>query len=221
MAYGQLQIRPKVVADLVPLFKRQLSFCSLKLAERVAAITDTTFNSLYAAVAVSAALDLGVEAFEVVLPRRRWHSEPVLSKTFESSDFIVHSTTHTLHYSPAMAAALASDKRALMAVIPLHILERRIVESDIIQRTKLGAAYLGAAHTVRITSPAGADLALEKMGRPGVASHELADEPGHVDSWGAGFSQSSIVERTADGVLILNTGNLVFHLGLYETENLC
>jgi len=215
MAYGQLRTRSEAMADLIPLFKRQLSFCNLKPAERVAVITDTAFNPLYAAAAVAAALDLGAEAFEVVLPHRRSPSEPVLSKIFESSDLIVYSTTHTLHYSPAMAAALASGKRALMAVIPLHILERRIVEPDIIHRTKLGAAHLGAAHTVRITSPAGTDLTLEKTGRPGVASYGVADEPGHLDFWGAGFFQSSIVEGTADGVLVLNTGDLVFHLGLY------
>ncbi len=58
---------------------------------------------------------------------------------FESADVIVYSTGHTLHYSDAMREALDAGKRALMAVVPLHVLERRIADPEVIARTKEGA----------------------------------------------------------------------------------
>jgi len=56
---------------------------------------------------------------------------------------------------------------------------------------------------------------MSKGSRPGVGSYGVADEVGHLDFWGAGFFQTSLIEGTMEGRLVLDVGDLVFHLGRY------
>jgi 2,5-dihydroxypyridine 5,6-dioxygenase len=162
---------------------------------------------------MSAALELGAESFQVLLPHNRRWSESTLGAVFGAADFIAYSTTHTLHYSSAMLAALDRGARALMTVVPFHILERRVADADVIARTKEGAGYLDRAKVVHIGSGAGTDLSMNVTGRRGVASYGVADEPGHLDFWGAGFFQIAVVEGSMEGRLVLDTGDLIFHFG--------
>jgi 2,5-dihydroxypyridine 5,6-dioxygenase len=213
MAYGQLRIHPTALAELIPVFKHQLVYCRVKEGERLVVVTDSAFHPHYASACMGAALELGAETFQVLLPHRRRWSEPTLRSVFEAADVIVYSTTHTLHYSDAMRDALDKGKRALMAVVPLHVLERRVADPDVIARTKEGATHLDRAETIRISSRAGTDLSMNVAGRRGVASYGVADEPGHLDFWGAGFFQIAVVEGSMEGRLALATGDLVFHFG--------
>jgi 2,5-dihydroxypyridine 5,6-dioxygenase len=213
MAYGELRLHPAALAELIPIFKRQLTHCRLQENERLVAVSDSSFHPFYASACMGAALDLGAETFQVLLPHGRPWSEETLRAAFGPADVIVYSTGHTLHYSNAMREALDAGKRALMAVVPLHVLERRIADPDVIARTKEGAKYLDRAATVQIRSAAGTDLSMSVEGRPGVASYGVADEPGHLDFWGAGFFQIAVVEGTMEGKLVLDTGDLIFHFG--------
>jgi 2,5-dihydroxypyridine 5,6-dioxygenase len=201
------------LAELIPVFKHQLVHCRVKEGERLVVVTDSSFHPYYASACMGAALEMGAQAFQVLLPHRRPWSEATLRCVFEAADVIVYSTTHTLHYSDAMGEALEQGKRALMAVVPPHVLERRIADPDVIARTKEGAARLDRAETIRISSRAGTDLSMNVVGRRGVASYGVADEAGHLDFWGAGFFQIAVVEGSMEGRLVLDTGDLVFHFG--------
>ncbi len=213
MAYGELRLHPTALAELIPVFKHQLTHCRIREGETLVAITDSAFHPFYASACTGAALELGAETFQVLLPHGRPWSESALAAVFRAADIIVYSTTHTLHYSDAMREGLDQGKRALMAVVPLHVLERRVADSDLIARTKEGAARLDCAETIRIESKAGTELSMNVAGRPGVASYGVADEPGHLDFWGAGFFQIAVVEGSMEGRLVLGTGDLVFHFG--------
>jgi len=68
---------------------------------------------------------------------------------------------------------------------------------------------------IRISSDAGTELLMDKTGRSGVANYGAADEPGHLDFWGAGMVETAQLEGTLEGTLVLNTGDIVFHLGRY------
>jgi 2,5-dihydroxypyridine 5,6-dioxygenase len=213
MAYGRLPVHPMALAELIPVFKHQLIHCRLKEGERLVAVTDSAFHPYYASACMGAAMELGAEAFQVLLPHRRPWSEATLRSVFEAADIIVYSTTHTLHYSQAMREALDVGKRALMAVVPLHVLERRVADPEVIRRTKEGAAHLDGAESIRISSRAGTELSMDVTGRRGVASYGVADDSGHLDFWGAGFFQIAVVEGSMEGRLVLDTGDLVFHFG--------
>ena len=112
-----------------------------------------------------------------------------------------------------MREALADGKRALMTVVPPHILERRIADPELTVRTKIRATAFERAQTILIRSSAGTDLSMSISGRPGVASYGVADDPGHLDFWGAGFFQVAVLEGSMEGRLVLDTGDLIFHFG--------
>jgi len=215
MAYGQSRSGPGALVELVEVFEHQLEHCRLQHGERLLIVTDTAFHPHYAAACLGAGLRLGADVAQLTLPHARPWSEELLSASFGAADLIVYSTTHALHYSRAMREALDRGARALMAVTALHVLERRTADPEVIRRTKRGAERLTAARTVRITSDAGSDLVFEKGSRPGVASYGVADEPGHLDFWGAGFFQTAAIEDTAEGRWVLDVGDQIFHFGRY------
>ncbi len=215
MAYGVDYLDPAFLSDVQELFRWQLIHSKLKEGETVLAITDTGFNPYYAAACMGAASQLGAEVVKLVLPHGKNTSESLLDSILSKADLIVYSTVHTLHYSPAMRKALDRGARALMAVVPFHIMQRRIADPELIQRTKWGARRIAGADKITIRSKAGTDLTMLKGNRPGVASYGVADEAGHLDFWGAGFFQTSIIEGTTEGRLVLDVGDLVFHFGHY------
>jgi len=213
MPYGHRRASPAAAVELVPVFKHQLEHSRLESGEMVVVVTDAVFDPNYAAACMGAAQSLDAGAFQVVLPSRQPYDEDVLRSVFERAELIVYATTHTLHYSDAMREALAKGKRALMAVVPPHVMERLVAEPTLIARTKAGAGVFEGAETIRITSPGGTELSMSVVGRPGVASYGVADVPGHLDFWGAGMFQVAIVEGSMKGRLVLDTGDLIFHFG--------
>lgn len=215
MPYGHSRTSPTAPVELVPIFEHQLRHCRLTGGERLVVVTDATFDPSYAAACMGAAMSLGAEAFQVLIPSRKPWSEETLRAVFRPADIIVYATSHGLHYSDAMREALDDGKRALMAVVPPHILERRIADEEVIERTKIGASAFERAQTVQIRSRAGTELSMSVDGRPGVASYGVADEPGHLDFWGAGMFQIAVVEGSMAGRLVLDTGDTIFHLGRY------
>ena len=116
MAYGRLTKDPIAAAELVPLFKHQLSHSAFKPGELCVIVTDTAFNPIYAAACMGAAVDLRAEAYVVTLP----HSHPLPSKSlgeaWKHADLLVYSTTHALHYCEALGRGLARGLRTLMVV---------------------------------------------------------------------------------------------------------
>jgi 2,5-dihydroxypyridine 5,6-dioxygenase len=215
MPYAHLPIGETALVELVPIFRHQLEYCRLEPGERLIAITDGAFHPHYAAACVGAALDLGAEAFQVCLPQRRVPSGEVLRSVFQTSDLIVYSTSHGLHYRREMREALEAGKRALMAVVPPHVLARRTADPEVIARASAGARVFDRAESIQIRSAAGTKLNMSVEGRRGVASYGAADRAGHLDFWGAGMFQVALVEGTLEGTLVLDTGDQVFHFGRY------
>lgn len=215
MANQRSTSNPMISVDLISLFKHQLKACQIRPDELCLIITDTAFNPVVADACFGAAYELGAEAIKLVIP----YAKPIPKKSLRAvmldADLIVYSTTHTLHYSDEMREFLAKGGRAMMAVQPLHALDRLRADEDVIRRAKRGASYLQKADTLRITSPYGTDLTMQCTGRPALATYGVADEPGHLDFWGGGMVQTAQLEGTLEGTLVLNTGDLIFMLARY------
>jgi len=215
MANQRITSNPMISVELISLFKHQLSASNLKPHEMCLIITDTAFNPVVADACFGAADDLGAEAIKLVIP----YGKPIPKKSLRAAmleaDLIVYPTTHTLHYSDEMREFLSKGGRAMMAVQPLHAMDRLRADEAVIRRAKVGAAYLEKGKTIHITSPYGTDLTMEKNGRPALATYGVADEPGHLDFWGGGMVQTAQLEGTMEGTLVLNTGDLIFMLARY------
>lgn len=213
MAYGRSFTSHAFAVELVELFTHQLAACRLQPGETCLCITDTAWNPAYAAACMGAAHALGAEAYQQVFAANRPLPSRTLAEAWRQADLIVYMSTFKLHYRPEIRAALDAGTRVLCVMQPLHVMERLKADPEVRRRTRAGAALLDAARIIRITSPAGTDLVMDKTGRAGLAHYGAADEPGHLDFWGGGMVQAAQLEGTTEGRLVLDVGDCCFQLG--------
>jgi 2,5-dihydroxypyridine 5,6-dioxygenase len=215
MSNRRISMNPSATPEIIGLFKRQLTMSNLKPGELCLVVTDNAFNPIYSDACIGAARDLGAETFKITLPfggslpKKSWGS------AFRDADLIVYSTTHTLHYTSEMRAALEEGARALMVVIPLQAMERLIGDQAVVKRTKAGAYLMKKANKIRITSDAGTDLIMERGDRPTLAHYGLADESGHLDFWGAAMVETAEIEGSLEGTMVLDVGDQMFYMARY------
>jgi 2,5-dihydroxypyridine 5,6-dioxygenase len=213
MPYARTYASHALAVELVELFRHQLAASRLKPGELCLCITDTAWNPAYAAACMGAAHALGADAYQVVFPVNRPLPDKGLAGACRDADLIVYMTSLTLHYRPEIRAALDAGARVLCVMQPLHVMQRLTADPEIRRRTRAGAELLDAARIIRINSDAGTDLVMDKTGRRGLAHYGAADEPGHLDFWGAGMVQAAQLEGTLEGALVLDRGDCCFHLG--------
>jgi 2,5-dihydroxypyridine 5,6-dioxygenase len=215
MAYARTFGGPAFAADLAALFAHQLAASALRPGETCVAITDTAWNPAYAAACTGAATAIGADAVAVSFGWNRPPPAAPLAALCEAADLIVVMTGHTLHYRPEIAAALQRGARVLCAVEEPHVLDRLRFDPTVRARAVRGAARLGGARCIHVTSPAGTDLVMDKTGRRGLANYGAADAPGRLDFWGLGAVQAAQREGSTEGRLVLDVGDCCFHLARF------
>ena len=202
-------------ADLSRLFHHQLEACRLAPGELCVCVTDTAWSPAYGAACHAAAIAMGAEAVIATVAWDRPPAPAVLTSLFAKADLIVYATAHALHYREELGAALDRGARALCAMEPPHVLDRLRADAEVRRRAHAGAALLDAAREIRVTSPAGTDLVMDKTGRAGLPLYGAADAPGRLDFWGLGAVQAAQLEGTTEGRLVLDRGDCVFRLARY------
>ncbi|MBM3450889.1 MAG: hypothetical protein FJX78_07930 [Armatimonadetes bacterium] len=218
MSYGRLASSPALATELVGLFRHQLALCNLQPGEMCAVITDTAYNPVTAAACMGAALEMGAEVAQTIVPwgMAPWGSDVsarALTGAIAHADLIMSLTTHRLHYRSEIRDALDRGARAVITMEPVHVLSRLRGDEAVRSRSKAGAALFGPARRIRVQTAAGTDLVMDKTGRAALANYGFADVPGHMDFWAAGMIQTAQREGTLEGVLVLDAGDVIFHLG--------
>ena len=208
-------MNPSALPEIIGLFKNQLSMSKLKPDELCLVVTDNAFNPIYSDACLGAAQDLGAESYKITLPHIGSLPKKSWGSAFYDADLIVYSTTHTLHYSNEIRKALEHGTRALMVVAPLQAMERLKGDQNVVKRTKAGAAILKKANKIHITSDAGTNLTMERGDRPVLAHYGLADEPGHLDFWGAGMVETAEIEGSLEGTMVMDVGDQMFYMARY------
>lgn len=201
-----------VTSSVVALFRHQLAASRLAARERCLAITDSHWDPSCAPACLDAAHALGASTELVVLEAGQPIDDAVLTSVLDA-DLVVYMTSFTLHYRPEMRAALDRGARVLAAMQPVPVLRRLPFDPEVRRRVTAGAALLDPAREIRITSPAGTDLRMDKTGRRALAHYGAADRPGQLDFWTAGMVQAAQLEGTTEGRLVLDVGDCCFRLG--------
>jgi 2,5-dihydroxypyridine 5,6-dioxygenase len=215
MSHKRIVSNPSILPELIKLFKYQLKMCNLKKEELCLAVTDMAYNPVYADACMGAADDIGAETLKLTLPYNRSIPSKSFGSALKDADLIFYSTTHTLHYTEEIRAALDGGSRVLMAVQPIHTLWRLKADPEVIQRTKRAAKIMRGSQKIRIVSDAGTDLTMIRGNRPVLAHYGVADEPGHSDFWGVGILETAPIEGTVEGTMVLNTGDQMFYMARY------
>ncbi len=218
---------PNATADLVSLFREGLRQSQLRAGETAIVYADTLTNPNYPAAFLAAAKDLGAVTFQVVQPAiavgtasgsARAKPSPLIGEAMRGADLVIDVSTGGMLYSLDQDAILAARTRILRVREPEDCLERRFPSAEVRDRSRRGGERLAAARRIRITSPEGTDLVMEKADRRIHLQYGMADEPGRWDHWPTGMVCTTPVEDTVEGMLVVGRASLIFPFERYVSE---
>ncbi len=180
---------------------------AVKSGESVLVICDEPLRKVGYAL-WEAARELGAEAMILeILPRKSNGEEPpaAVAELMKRVDVLLCPTSRSLTHTDARRAASAAGVRA--ATLP-GITEECMLRTLTADYTKIAelsrkvAAVLSAGKQVRLTSPAGTDIAFSIEGREAHADTGLVHHPGDMSNLPAGEAYLAPVEGTANGVMV-------------------
>jgi 2,5-dihydroxypyridine 5,6-dioxygenase len=141
-----------------------------------------------------------------------------MSRAMQEADFVVDVTTGGLLYSEEQSAILAAGTRILRVREPDDCLLRLLPSEAVKERTVRGRDRLAAARRLRLTSADGTDLTMDKANRPVPIQYGMADEPGRWDHWPTGMVNTTVIEESAEGRLVIGAASLLFPFERYVAE---
>ena len=214
-----------IVGELVPLFKKELEFCKVKQGETVALFTEPRFeHPSYWQAFMGAAEDLGADVFQVTIPAFRKPEIPqAITETLQKANLVIDMTqvpggTSPWLYTDSHNKVLAAGVRTLMVNHPPQVLRRLLPDPAVAGRARRGAEFLEKAKIIRVKSDAGTDLTLSKQGRIAGLQQGYTDEPGRWDHWPSGGVAAAPLEDSADGTLVLDTGDWIVNFDRMVSE---
>lgn len=210
---------PLVGADLTEMFTEYVRLCGIGPGDSVLAFTNTKSNISYVAALLAASRAVGAEFLQLTVPAGNgWMESRAVVEAWKSSTLVVgllaSMDTHWI-YSTAHSEALAAGAKTLMIEEPEDILLRLFPTQELKDRGHAGAELLHAASTIRIASAAGTDLTVSKEGRRGKCQYGISDVPGRWDHWPSAFVSTFPLDTTAQGTLVIDSGDIIIPLQRY------
>ena len=224
----------------VDLVLDMLKLSKVKEGERVALLTGQTFNRRKVKAFTGALGAICVDALRIIsLPKTKnknltTSAGPFTYDTLKNADMVINiydisvAPVHAVLFMPAppplsmysdeFIDILKSGTRWLDIMISEVQMRRLWPSHDVMERAYKGAEILKKADTIRITSKAGTDLTMSKMGRKGVCEVGVSDVPGRWDAFGFGAVLCAPLENSANGTLVLDVGDYIVGIGRDVTE---
>ncbi|SQI39479.1 Uncharacterised protein [Serratia plymuthica] len=222
-------------SQLVQLFEQVLRLSKVDASQSVAILKSHYSDARTVRAATDAALRLGAKVYAVELPSfnhpramgndmtaycgdTALTGNPAAQRALEAADLIVD--TMMLLHSPEQEQILKTGTRILLAVEPPEVLARMLPNSEDKARVLAAAAVLEQAKLMRVTSVAGSDFRAPLGQYPTVTEYGYADEPGRWDHWPSGFLFTWPNEEQAEGVLVLDVGDILLPFKSYARERI-
>lgn len=204
--------------DLINLFKDELHLCNVRKDETVLIFTDPKFKyPLYGGAALSASKLLGAQAYILATPSDTELSSEFVLNSWKQADMVIGITSIPWLYTDAHNEALAQGTRTLLIEEPIENLRRLFPCEDVTKRTYAGARRIACAREIRVTDDSGSDFVMLKEGRKGHAQVGVADKPGRWDHWPSGLVACAPLEDSAEGVYVINPGDILLHFKRHAT----
>lgn len=212
---------------LTELFVSQYRLCKLQPGEIVGVICEFGKKEEYVAGAVAAARQVGASPLvlmasslsnPILPPYAASNPEvPALLAGAGECDLIIDVTVGGLIHSDVRTRITGAGKRMLFVHEPADVLQRLMGDDTVRSRVEAAAGVLQAGERMRITSAAGTDLEVDISGPnlPITRQWGFVDEPGRWDHWPSGFVACFPNDRTAQGVIVLNVGDVLLPWGRY------
>jgi 2,5-dihydroxypyridine 5,6-dioxygenase len=220
-------------ADLVQLFRREFELCQVLPDENVVILADARSPQDYTRASMAALSEIGAGVVQLSLPNL-----PITAFTPDESadglaafgklrlpiemmraaDMVVDLTRAGLLYTGALKALREGSTRVLSIRAGEPTLRRLFPTEEVVRRARVGAKALDEASRIRLVSEAGTDLVMDKTGRPAMPQYGLAEAPGRWDNWGTGGVLAPALEDSAEGVLVIDEGDIALPLRRYTAQ---
>jgi 2,5-dihydroxypyridine 5,6-dioxygenase len=210
----------KMAKSLTELFYDQYRLCKLTSAQKVAVIAEFGRKAEYVDAAVAAARRHGAAVLVVsasslsqpTLPPYVVDGRelPALLAAAGECDLIIDVTVGGLIHSDVRTRITGNGKRMLFVAEPADVLERLMGTERLRELVESGAALLRAGRQLRVTSDAGTDLSADISGEdlPITCQWGFVDEAGRWDHWPSGFIACFPRDRTTQGTIVLQPGDV-------------
>jgi len=126
----------------------------------------------------------------------------------------------TLLFSPEQQQILSNGTKILLAVEPPEILVRTVPTLEDKARVEAAAEKIRQAKEMSVVSAAGTDIRLPIGEFPAVLEYGFVDEPGRWDHWPSGFVLTWPNELQANGVIVIDEGDILLPQKRYSTSKI-
>tara|TARA_B100001123_G_scaffold440892_1_gene580953 strand:- start:125 stop:1171 length:1047 start_codon:yes stop_codon:yes gene_type:complete len=218
----------RIEGKWIDMFSSVFELCKLEPGDTAAIVSETQSRELNVHLAELGLQQLGVKAFHVKLVTPRQDSpvpvrstgasnsvqglEPVVA-ALGASTIVVDCTVEGLLHAPELPKILKAGARLLM-VSNEHpdVLERLIPDPALTPKVKTGIRLLSDASEMIVTSEAGTELKINVTNTRGAGVWGYCERPGHVAHWPGGLVLCFPKEKTVNGRLVMDAGdvNLTF-----------
>src|SRR4051794_23200440 len=220
-------------ADLAHLFRRELELCRVLPDENVVIFTDPRSPQDYARASMAALSEIGAGVVQLSLPNlsitaftpdesaadlAAFGKLRLPIEMMQAADMVVDLTRTGLLYTGALKALREASTRVLSIRAGEPALPRLFPSEEVVRRAQAGANALEEASRIRLVSEAGTDLVMNKHGRPAMAQYGLAEAPGRWDNWGTGGVLAPALEDSAEGMLVIDEGDIALPLRRYTAQ---
>ena len=211
-------------SELVKLYGAVLDLCKLKKGEVLAVLTEGGDRAADVDAYLTAAEARGAHAMQVNLRRRpplpgvkvkqtsltgNGPAVEILKQTDIVIDFV------GLLWSAEQKQLQEAGTRILMSRESPDVIRRMFPTEALRKRVEAGEKMLKAAREMRITSPAGTDIRYKLGQYPVITQYGFTDQPGRWDNLPGGFLYTGGTDGEIDGVVVLNTGDMIFPFKRY------
>lgn len=209
---------PKTLEEL---FVDQFKLCGVTPDETVAVISEVGKKQRYVDAAIAASRQLGAGVLVLtasslsapLLPPYEGDGRevPALLAAAAECDFVVDVTEEGLIHSDVRTRITGNGKRMLFIAEPENVLERLMGTQDLRAVVEAGGAKLKAGSTLHVTSAAGTDLTADISGEDLPITHQwgFVDSEHRWDHWPSGFVACFPRDRTAQGQIVLQPGDVL------------
>jgi 2,5-dihydroxypyridine 5,6-dioxygenase len=211
----------------VDAFEAVLARCALRPGDTVAVLSESQSRPLLPQLARLAAARLGCQTFGISVPTRFDVGAPVRSTgastavqqiapviaALGGSTLVMDCTVEGLMHAPELPAILRGGARVIYVSNEHPEALARLVPGDALEPlVKDHVKRLRAARTMRVTSPAGTDLAISMAGATCGGNWGYTTRPGTMTHWPGGLALAFPAAGSVNGTLVLAEGdvNLTF-----------
>ncbi|PKO77916.1 MAG: peptidase M29 [Betaproteobacteria bacterium HGW-Betaproteobacteria-15] len=213
-------------------FEEVLRRCALQSGDTVAILGETQSRPILMELARLSAARFGVQVFTITLPSVFSTAEPVARSTGASPaiqglapviaalsgcTLVLDCTVEGLMHAPELPAILQGNGTSQPRIVYIsnehpEALVRLLPDDATEARVKAHVKRLRGAARMRVTSPAGTDLAVSLQGATVGGNWGSTTRPGTLTHWPGGLVLAFPAQGTVNGTLVLGEGevNLTF-----------